>query len=48
MLDLKFNEFSLLPDLMPSDISEIDIIEDSKTSKDRFDFLKVLFFQMLY
>ena len=49
VLDLKFNRIQFTPDLMPSDITGTDIIEeDSKTSKDHFDFSKVLYFQMLF
>ena len=39
VLDLKFNRIQFTPDLMPSDITGTDIIEeDSKLQKDHFDF----------
>ena len=41
VLDLKFNRIQFTPDLMPSDITGTDIIEeDSKTSKRSFRFFK--------
>ena len=45
VLDLKFNRIQFTPDLMPSDITGTDIIEeDSKTSKRSFRFFKVPIF----